>query len=161
MTRNVPVMVAIFTSSVFITFYPNFWIDQRIRDYQGFFAGLGLFSLSFWITSAWFAHKPTRAKIWHLKCIGLDERAVLLNYVIEDRSCCYFNPLDGPVLALISKGILFYAGRLVPITDAPIIIDPYVARYLKRKPNILGLVAKDIGSKSLSAKQELYDYINP
>ena len=156
---NVHFIFALLCGSIFLAVLPPCYVPPTITDLRWLFTALSIFSLVYWLSLLWFAHKPTRSKLWHLRGIGTDERELLIEYLKQDKTCCYFHALHGPVLSLIGKGILRYAGSQVPVYDAPVMIDPYVMQYLRKHPNILKLTRKDIGSCSLSRAPEPFEHI--
>jgi hypothetical protein len=156
---NVHFIFAFFCGVLFLAVVPPCCLPSNINDLRWLFIALSVFSLVYWLSILWFSHKPTRSKLWHLDGIGADEREILIDYLKEDRTCRYFYALHGPVLSLIGKGILMYAGKTIPVFDAPVLIDPYVIRHLRKHPEILRLTKKDIGGSPLSKKPEPYDHI--
>jgi hypothetical protein len=156
---NVHFIFAFFCGVFFLAVVPPCYIPSNIYNLRWLFIALSIFSLVYWLSLWWFSHKPTRRKLWYLEFIGADEREILIDYLKEDRTCRYFYALHGPVLSLIGKGILQYAGTQVPVFNAPVMIDTYVMRHLRKHPEILKLTKKDIGGSPLSKKPEPYDHV--
>jgi hypothetical protein len=157
--KNVPFIQAVFCGALFLAVVPPCYVPSIIYDLRWLFIALSLFSLAYWLSLWWYSHKPIRAKLWHLEGIGADEREILVEYLKEDRTCRNLSALDGPVLSLIRKGILMYAGQIVPVYDAPVMIDPYVIRHLRKHPQILKLKKEDLGNSTLSRTPGEWDHI--
>lgn len=157
--KNVPFILAFFCGTLFLAVVPPCYVPSIIYDLRWLFIALSLFSLVYWLSNWWFSYRPIRAKLWYLERIGADEREILVEYLKEDRTCRNFYALHGPVLSLIGKGILRYAGQALSLVDVPVMIDPYVIEHLRKHPQILKLKKEDIGSIALSKTPEPWDHI--
>src|SRR5262249_10015876 len=83
--------------------------------------------------------------------IGADEREVLKQYVLEDKSCGYFGIKHGAVATLIGKGVLVYSSGIIwGVGDNAVAIQPYALKYLRKHPELVGLKKEEIGSKKPS-----------
>ena len=158
--KNVHFIFAIVCISLFLSVGCNSWFPSHVNDYRWLSVAILIFSVSYWGSLLYFAHKPTRVKLWHLKSIGTDERNILVGYLREDRTCRTFYALHGPVMSLIAKGILRYASSMIPLHDAQVMIDPYVMLHLRDHPEILKLSKSDIGGVPLSEdRPQPFDHI--
>ncbi len=103
---------------------------------------LGSYVLLQW----WFAWRPVRQLKWHCKNLATDERDILAAYLKEDAACEYFFAFHGPVCSLIAKGVLIFASGMFDAFEAPVMINPYVRRYLRKNPDLVGLKTTDLGT---------------
>jgi hypothetical protein len=90
--------------------------------------------------------------------ITKDERMVLQRYLKEDRAVCYFPIFHGASASLLAKGILARVTSIFPQDCAPVCIQPYLAVYLRKHPELIGLTREDIGATKLI--DELNEYGN-
>jgi hypothetical protein len=147
---NVPFLLSFFAASVFLSVAPISVISSPVSGWRGLFVALAILLGTYVVLLWWSAQLPRRQAIWHLKHLGEDERAVLKDYLKQNKTVGNFSVLYGPVCSLIGKGILTYASALIPYSDAPVAIQPYVMAYLRKHPKAIGLKAEDIGVTKLS-----------
>lgn len=144
--RNLPLLFASFMAAVFLAVAPTTILSPSVSGWRGLFMALAIFLGTYFVLLWWWAKRPQRQAVWHLKHLGEDERAVLKKYLNQNNTVLNFSALNGPVCSLIGKGILTYASALFPCNDAPVAIQPYVMAYLRAHPDAIGLKTQDIGS---------------
>jgi len=146
---NVPFFVALAVATGLLSLAPSKLLSFA-KDWRWLFAGLSLFAIIYLSIYRWVRYYSWRQAVWQLKHIGADEREVLREYLLENKSCGYFDMRHGPVATLIGKGILCYASGLIWIRDNAVGIQPYVMNYLRKHPELVGVKKEEIGSKELS-----------
>jgi hypothetical protein len=148
--RNLPLLFSSFVTAIFLAVAPTSILSPPVSGWRGLFMALAIFLGTYFVLLWWWAKRPQRQAVWHLKHLGEDERAVLRDYLKQNNTVLNFSALYGPVCSLIGKGILTYASELFPCTDAPVAIQPYVMAYLRVHPDAIGLKTEDVGSMKLS-----------
>jgi hypothetical protein len=145
--QNGPFLISLTTLSAGFALAPAPFVPTYVTAYRWAFTAVFVFLLAYMLLVRWFVYRPIRYKLWHLKRLGADEKAHLTHYIIEDRMTGYVSIMDATVSALASKGLLLYSSSLIPITDAPVVIDPHVYHYIRRHPDVIGLTADDVARK--------------
>jgi hypothetical protein len=145
---NVPFFVALAVATGLLSLAPTNLLSLA-KDWRWLFAGLSLFAIIYLSIYRWVRYYDWRQAVWQLKHIGADEREILKEYLLEDKSCGYFAMRHGPVATLIGKGILFYASGMIWISSNAVGIQPYVMKYLRKHPELVGVKKEEIGSKEL------------
>src|SRR5438874_10455298 len=92
----------------------------------------------------WFLGRTLRDIKRHLKNLGKDEKAILREFFLQDKRTAHLNGLFAPSASLIAKGILTYATSTIPILRAPVVIQPYAWKYLRKHLKLIDLKESDI-----------------
>ena len=147
---NVPFFVALAVTAGALSIFPD-RVLLAAKDWRWIFVGVSLFAIVYLSIYRWVRYYLWRQAVWQLKHIGTDEREVLKDYVLEDKACGYFGIRHGAVSTLIGKGVLVYStGIIWGIGDNAVAIQPYVLRYLRKHPELVGLKKEDVGTKKPS-----------
>jgi hypothetical protein len=147
---NVPFFAALATASGLLSIVPD-WFLGSAKDWRWVFVGLSFFSIVYLGVHRWVRYYLWRQAIWQLNHIGADERVILRDYLLEDKACGYFGMRHGPVSTLMGKGLLVYSSGIIwGVGDNAVAIQPYVLKYLRKHPELVGVKKEEIGSKSPS-----------
>jgi hypothetical protein len=85
---------------------------------------------------------------YHLKNLGVEEKALLKTFLLQNKRTASLSIFDPPSASLIAKQILGYATGIFSAFNAPILIQPYAWKYLREHPETVGLTKENIGSVS-------------
>jgi hypothetical protein len=91
-----------------------------------------VFLVTYLVVLYWFLGRTLRDIKRHLKNLGKDEKAILREFFLQDKRTAHLNGLFAPSASLIAKGILTYATSTIPILRAPVVIQPYAWKYLRK-----------------------------
>jgi hypothetical protein len=144
--RNVPMLIALFLALLFIAILPDRSLPKEMLTYRWIVTGACVFIGSYVLLQWWFAWRPVRKLKWHCENLATDEREILASYLKEDAACEYFFAFHGPVCSLIAKGVLTFASNMFDAFEAPVMINPHVRLYLRKKPDLVGLKTADLGT---------------
>src|SRR5262249_20154142 len=100
-SENVPFFVALAVTAGVLSICPANFLSSA-KDWRWLFVSLSLFAVVYLIAHRWGRYYIWRQTRWQLKHIGADEREVLKQYVLEDKSCGYFGIKHGAVANLIA-----------------------------------------------------------
>lgn len=153
--RNIPLLLSSLLASLFVCIDPLHLIPSPIGEFRWMFAAISVFLLSYFILLLWFSNRHRRQVLWHLKRLGRDEQQVLAGYLKEDKTVRYFDMFHGPACSLVARGILIHAAGVVPMSDAPYAIQPYILVYLRKHPGIIGLKTEEVGKDELSDERNI------
>jgi hypothetical protein len=106
-----------------------------------------VFLVTYLVVLYWFLGRTLRDIKRHLKNLGKDEKAILREFFLQDKRTAHLNGLFAPSASLIAKGILTYATSTIPILRAPVVIQPYAWKYLRKHLKLIDLKESDIGTK--------------
>jgi hypothetical protein len=155
--RNVPLLLASLAASLFVCFAPGSLLPGYIADLRWAFLALSVFLFSYFLLLWYFSRRPHKHALWHLRHLGEDEKVVLKGYLRENKAVRYFGMFHGPASTLVGRGILVHAAGLVPDSNAPFAIQPYILVYLRKHPETIGMKHEEIGSAELSDERHIDD----
>ena len=108
---------------------------------------IAVFATTYFVALLWQSTRVERMTRYHLKGLGEDEKAVLKPFLLQDRRTFHLNLLRSPVGSLVTKGILTPAISLIPIFNAPLVLQPAAAEYLQHHPELIGMRKDQIGTE--------------
>jgi MFS family permease len=114
-------------------------------EWQFVFRILAVFFVTYVIVLKWFLHRPIREVKRHLKNLGVEEKALLKQFLLQNKRTTSLSMFDPPSASLIAKGILGFTTGYIPAFNAPIVIQPYAWKYLHKYPEKVDLTKADIG----------------
>lgn len=138
---NGPLLIALTVASVAGVFASS-GLDPKWRLAFGI---LAVFFVSYLVALCWCLGRRVRNTKRNLETLGVEEKSVLRDFLLQDKRTAHLNALFAPSASLIAKGILTYATSSFPALEAPVVIQPYAWNYLRKYPEAVGLTKADIG----------------
>jgi hypothetical protein len=109
------------------------------------FGILSIFFVSYLAALCWCLGRRFRHIKRNIKTLGVEEKLVLRDFLLENKRTAHLNALYAPSASLIAKDILTYATSSFPAVEAPVVIQPYAWNYLRKHPEVVDLTDADIG----------------
>jgi Super-infection exclusion protein B len=134
-------LIALATASIAGAFAP---LGLR-PEWQSVFRILAVFFVTYIVVLKWFQYGSIREVKRHLKNLGVEEKLLLKPFLLQNKRTASLSIFDPPSASLIAKGILGYATGSFPAFNAPILIQPYAWKYLRKHPEKVDLKKEDIG----------------
>ena len=123
-----PLLTALATASVVGVFASS---DLPVK-WQFVIRILAVFFVTYAIVLIWFAYRPNRDAKHYLRNLGVDEKLLLKVFFLQNKRTASLSMFDPPSASLIAKGILGFTSGVIPTFNAPIVIQPYAWKYLRK-----------------------------
>ena len=152
--HNAPFILAALAASLFLSLAPQPFLPPGVAAYRWLFASISVFMGSYFLIYWWCNYRPVRELKRHCRELSTDERELLSAYLKQNKACGYFFVFHAPLCSLVAKEILLFASGTFPAFDAPVMVHPAAMRYLRKRPQLVGLKASDIGTEKPAGRLE-------
>lgn len=149
-----PFMVATLAVCLAGTFVPDRFVPPLLLGWRWAFAAVGIFVAVYLIAMVAFTSRIRRAERHLLKHLGVDEVQVLARYLEQNRSVLPLRALTGAAFSLWAKKLIMPPNIFREGVASPFMIHPWVAEYLRRHPNLVGLKPEQLGKTKLDEPDE-------
>ena len=151
---DVSLISSIGLSLVALCFFPASILPPQVEAAKWAFGFLALCAFLYllfrFFTQCYQVHVGKRL----LHRLGQDEKNILCIFIKQGKSTEHFDVLNGPVAALLSKGILYYPSSLIALLHMNVAIQPWAFQYLRKHPSLIGLKREEIGSEQMHSWDE-------